>query len=146
MIDAEKRQRVGIRTARVERGTLELTLRAVGRVATDETSLVDVSTRVGGWITRLEVATLGAPVKRGETLFLLYSPELLAAQQELLQALRSQSAASGGSAPERADPLVRAARKRLELWGIASADVEAIDPARRGRRSAPDPLARRAAT
>jgi Cu(I)/Ag(I) efflux system membrane fusion protein len=126
VIDAERRQRVGIRTQRVERGTFELTLRAVGRVATDETSLVDVSTRVAGWITRLDVATLGAPVARGETLFLLYSPELLAAQQELLQALRSQSAAGSGSAPERADPLVHAARKRLGLWGVAGADIEAL--------------------
>ena len=131
VVDAERRQRVGIRTTPVERGPLELLLRAVGRVATDETSLVDVSTKVRGWVTRLDIATLGAPVRKGETLFLLYSPELFAAQQELLQALRSQSAASGGSAPERADPLVRAARKRLALWGIASSDVE--DLIRRGQ-------------
>jgi len=125
-IDAAKRQRVGIRTERVERGRLELRLRAVGRVTTDETALVDVSVKVRGWITRLDVAALGAPVRRGDTLFLLYSPELFAAQQELLQALRSQRAASGGSAPERADSLARASRKRLELWNIASADVEAM--------------------
>ena len=125
-IDAERRQRVGIRTARVERGPFEIGLRAVGRVTVDETALVDVSVKTRGWITRLDVASLGAPVRKGETLFSFYSPELFAAQQELLQALRSQSAASGGSAPERADPLVRAARKRLALWNIANADVEAM--------------------
>lgn len=125
-IDAERRERAGIRTQPVARGPFAIALRLVGRVATDETSLVDVSSRVGGWITRLDVAALGAPVRKGQVLFLLYSPELLAAQQELLQALRSQGAAAGGSLPERADPLVRAARKRLELWGIASADVEAV--------------------
>lgn len=125
-IDTERRQRVGIRTARIERGPLELSLRAVGRVTADETALVDVSVRTRGWITRLDVASLGAPVRKGETLFLLYSPELFAAQRELLQALRSQGAASGGSAPDRADPLVRAARKRLALWDIASADIDAL--------------------
>ena len=125
-IDAERRQRVGIRTARVERGPFELSLRAVGRVTADETALVDVSVKTRGWITRLDVASLGAPVRKGETLFSFYSPELFAAQQELLQALRSQSAASGGSAPERADPLVRAARKRLALWNIANADIDAM--------------------
>jgi Cu(I)/Ag(I) efflux system membrane fusion protein len=125
-IDAERRQRVGIRTARVERGPFQLSLRAVGRVTADETALVDVSVKTRGWITRLHVASLGAPVRKGETLFLFYSPELFAAEQELLQALRSQSAASGGSAPDRADPLVRAARKRLELWNIENADIEAM--------------------
>jgi len=130
-IDEERRERVGIRSEPVARGPLVLALRLAGRVVTDETSLVDVSSRVGGWITRLEVAALGAEVRKGEVLFRLYSPELLAAQQELLQALRSQGAAAGGSLPERADPLVRAARKRLELWGIASADVESV--VRRGQ-------------
>jgi Cu(I)/Ag(I) efflux system membrane fusion protein len=125
-IDAERRQRVGIRTARIERGPLELVLRAVGRVTSDETALVDVSVKTRGWITRLDVASIGAPVRKGQTLFLLYSPELFAAQQELLQALRSQGAARGGSAPERADPLVRAARKRLALWDIANADIDAL--------------------
>ncbi len=125
-IDAERRQRVGIRTEAVARGPFAFSLRAVGRVVSDETALVDVSTRVRGWITRLDVATLGAPVRKGEVLFLLYSPEVFAAQQELLQALRSQRAASGGSAPDRADPLVRAARKRLALWGLANSDVDAV--------------------
>ena len=125
-IDAERRQRVGIRTARALRGPFEISLRAVGRVTADETALVDVSVKTRGWITRLDVASLGAPVRKGETLFSFYSPELFAAQQELLQALRSQGSASGGSAPERADSLVRAARKRFALWNIANADVEAV--------------------
>jgi Cu(I)/Ag(I) efflux system membrane fusion protein len=129
-IDAERRQRVGIRTERVERGVLELGLRAVGRVTADETALVDVSVKVGGWIAKLAVDSLGVPVRRGDVLFLLYSPDLYATQQELIQALKSQAAASGGSAPGRSDALVRAARKRLALWNVASGDIDAI--ARRG--------------
>ena len=129
-IDAEKRERVGIRTERIGRGVLELGLRAVGRVTADETALVDVSVKVGGWIAKLEIDSLGAPVRRGDVLFLLYSPDLYATQQELIQALKSQAAASGGSAPGRSDALVRAARKRLALWNVASADIDAI--ARRG--------------
>jgi len=125
-IDAEQRQRVGIRTERIERGTLELGLRAVGRVTADETALVDVSVKVRGWIAKLEIDSLGAPVRRGDVLFLLYSPELYATQQELLQALESQAAASGGGTPGRSDALVRAARKRLALWNVASADIDAI--------------------
>ena len=69
-IDTERRQRVGIRSERVVRGPFELSLRAVGRVTADETALVDVSVKTRGWITRLDVASLGAPVRKGETLFL----------------------------------------------------------------------------
>jgi Cu(I)/Ag(I) efflux system membrane fusion protein len=119
-IDAERRKRVGIRTERVTTGPLELMLRAAGRVVTDETALVDVSLKVRGWVGRLEVDALGAPVKRGETLFFVYGPELYAAQQELLQAKQS----AGGGA--RSDAMLRAARKRLELFGIAAGDVDAI--------------------
>jgi Cu(I)/Ag(I) efflux system membrane fusion protein len=125
-IDPERRERVGIRTTRVERGVLDLGLRAVGRVTADETRLVDVSVKVRGWIAKLEVDSLGAPVRRGDVLFLLYSPDLYATQQELLQALKSQGAAGASGAPARSDALVRAARKRLELWNVASADIDAI--------------------
>jgi hypothetical protein len=120
-IDAERRERAGIRSEPVVRGPFALSLRAVGRVVADETSLVDVSARVGGFVTRLDVAALGAQVAKGEVLFTLYSPDLLAAQQELLQALRSQQ----GS--DRGDYLVRAARNRLRLWDIAPADIAALE-------------------
>ena len=109
---------------------LDLGLRAVGRVTADETALVDVSVKVRGWIAKLEVDSLGAPVRRGDVLFLLYSPDLYATQQELLQALREPGRGGSGAAPGRADALVRAARKRLALWNVASADIDAI--ARRG--------------
>jgi Cu(I)/Ag(I) efflux system membrane fusion protein len=124
-IDEERRQRVGIRTARVEPGVLDLGLRAVGRVTADETALVDVSVKVRGWIAKLEVDSLGAPVRRGDVLFLLYSPELYATQQELLQALKSQAPETGGVAG-RGGALARAARKRLELWNVAGADIDAV--------------------
>jgi Cu(I)/Ag(I) efflux system membrane fusion protein len=125
-IDAERRQRVGIRTEAARRGVLALGLRAVGRVTADETALVDVSVKVRGWIAKLAVDSLGAPVRRGDVLFLLYSPDLYATQQELLQASRSQAASGAGGAPGRSDALVRAARKRLELWSVANADIDAI--------------------
>jgi Cu(I)/Ag(I) efflux system membrane fusion protein len=124
-IDEQRRQRVGIRTARVERGVLDLGLRAVGRVTADETALVDVSVKVRGWIAKLEVDSMGAPVRRGDVLFLLYSPELYATQQELLQALKSQAPETGGVSG-RGGALARAARKRLELWNVAGADIDAV--------------------
>jgi Cu(I)/Ag(I) efflux system membrane fusion protein len=132
-IDAARRQKIGIRTAPVRRDTLVRRIRTAGRVAFDERSQVDVTARVGGFVERLDADALGERVERGEPLLSLYGPELLAAQQELLQALASQAAARGTGAPDRADARVRAAEQRLRLWGIAEADIAAL--ARRGQAS-----------
>jgi Cu(I)/Ag(I) efflux system membrane fusion protein len=123
-------QQIGVRTARAERRPMAATIRALGIVSWDETRLEDVSLKVRGWVGALEVDALGDPVARGQVLFSLYSPELYAAQEEYLQALRSQQRALSTPAPERADYLVRAARNRLRLWDVAEAEIEAL--ARRG--------------
>jgi Cu(I)/Ag(I) efflux system membrane fusion protein len=127
----ERLQRIGVRSARVERRAMESAIRAAGRVVVDETRLADVALKVRGWVGELRVDAVGDPVRAGEVLFTLYSPELYAAQEEYLQALRSQARARETAAPERADYLVRAARNRLRLWDIAPADFEAL--ARSGR-------------
>ena len=119
-------QRIGVKTARAEKKTLETSVRAVGRVVAEETTLEDVSLKIRGWVGEVRVDAVGDPVERGEVLFTVYSPELYAAQEEYLQALRSQTRARETSAPERADYLVRAARNRLRLWDIAPADLERL--------------------
>ena len=126
----ERLQQVGVRSEPAEERELVRKIRALGRVAVDETALEDVSLKVRGWVGTLRVDALGDPVERGQVLFTLYSPELYAAQEELLQALRSRERARATGAPERADYLVRAARNRLRLWDVAAADVEAVE--RRG--------------
>jgi Cu(I)/Ag(I) efflux system membrane fusion protein len=119
-------QRIGVRSALVEQAEMEHVVRAVGRVVADETALVDVALKVQGWVGTLEANAVGKRVEQGQVLFTLYSPELYAAQQEWLQALRSQRAARGTSAPDRADALARAARNRLRLWDVADRDLDAI--------------------
>lgn len=119
-------QRIGVRTAPAERRRLTTTVRAVGRVVAEETTLEDVSLKVHGWVGELHVDAVGDPVEQGEVLFSVYSPELYAAQEEYLQALRSQERARASSAPQRADYLVRAARNRLRLWDIAEPDLERL--------------------
>jgi Cu(I)/Ag(I) efflux system membrane fusion protein len=130
-IDSARRQRIGIRSAPVERARFERIVRAVGRVAYDETGLVDVSLKTRGWVRDLRANALGAPVRKGETLFSVYSPELYAAQAEYLQALRSREAdAEAGLG--RGDGLLRAARTRLRLWNVSDAEIDAL-----GRRGTP---------
>jgi membrane fusion protein, copper/silver efflux system len=125
-VDTRRWQTIGVRTGRVMRRPIELEVRAVGRVAVDETRLAEVSVKYPGWIGRLDVNRPGQAVRRGETLFTLYSPDLYATQGELLAALASQRAARQTQAPERADYLVEAARQRLRLWDLSENEIEAI--------------------
>ena len=122
----ERLQRIGVRTEPVARKALASEIRATGRVVFDETALADVSLKVRGWVGELRVDAVGNRVQRGEVLFTLYSPELYAAQEELLQARRSQARAQGSGAPERADRLVAAAERRLRLWDVAPGDLAAL--------------------
>lgn len=122
-VDDVRRQRIGVKTAPVTEAPMDLSLRALGRVTFDEKSLVDVTLKLDGYIHELRVNATGEPVKKGDVLFTLYSPELYAAQQEYLLARQSQSAANAS--------LVGAARKRLELWGLSSAQIERV--AQRGQ-------------
>ena len=126
-IDPGRLQRIGVRTALVERRALDTHVRAVGRVVAEETTLEDVALKVRGWVGEVQIDAVGDPVERGEVLFTVYSPELYAAQEEYLQALRSQERARGTTAPDRSDYLVRAAHNRLRLWDIAASDLEQIE-------------------
>ena len=126
VVDPMRRQTIGVRTGRVERRPLHLEVRAVGKVAFDETRLAEVSLKYPGWIERLHVNAAGQAVRRGEILFTLYSPELYAAQGEYLVALESQRRARATSAPDRADYLVEASRQRLRLWDLRDEDLDRI--------------------
>ncbi len=125
-VDPQRRQTIGVRTGAVERRRVTIEVRAVGKVAFDETRLTDVSVKYPGWIGRLEADATGQAVRRGQTLFTLYSPELYAAQEEFLTVLRSQQAARETAAPDRADYLVEAARQRLRLWDLTEAQIDQI--------------------
>jgi Cu(I)/Ag(I) efflux system membrane fusion protein len=126
IVDAQRRQLIGVRTAVIRRGPIGVTIRAVGKVTYDETRLSDVSVKYRGWIGTLHADSPGQLVRKGKPLFTLYSPELHAAQEELLAVLASQRQARGTSAPERADYLVEAARQRLRLWDLEDAEIDRI--------------------
>jgi len=128
--DESRLRQLGIGSELARREELATTVRAFGRVVLDETTLYDVTVRVGGFVGTVKADALGARVERGQELFTFYSPEVYAAQREYLAVLRSQGAARGTSAPGRADALARAAARRLELWGFSRDEVAAV--ARRG--------------
>ena len=123
----ERQQLIGVVYAKVARRPLSLSLRAPGRVEVDETQVGDVVLKYDAFVEKLLVDHTGQPVKEGQPLLVLYSPDLLSAQQDYLVALRSQGA--GGS-----EQLVRAAEERLRVWGLSSAQIAAL---RSGGRAEP---------
>ena len=125
-LSPQRRQAIGIRTAAVEKRPVSIRTRAVGKIVYDETRLAEVTVKYRGWIGELHADASGIRVERGSPLFTLYSPDLFAAQEELLTAVESQRAARDTSAPDRADYLVDAARRRLGLWDIEESQVDAV--------------------
>jgi membrane fusion protein, copper/silver efflux system len=125
-IDHRRRQLIGLKTGLVERRDLTLDVRAVGRVAYDETRLAEVNLKYGGWIDKLLVDQTGQRVRKGQPLLTIYSPELYSAQQDYLLALAQRAAARDDAERARTEPLVRGARQRLKLWDVSDAQLEAI--------------------
>lgn len=126
VIAPDRLQRIGVDTTRVERRALANRVHAFGRVLAPESGLVDVTLKVGGFASALRADAVGARVTRGEPLFDVYSPALFTAQQEYVEALRSQETAHGTSAPDRADLLVEASRARLRLWDTDPREIERL--------------------
>jgi membrane fusion protein, copper/silver efflux system len=129
MLDAEGARRIGVAYATVEAGPLSRTVRTVGTVAYDETRLVDVTPRIEGWVERLFVDFTGAPVRRGQPLMTVFSPMLVAAQEELILAARLARTTPVGPAGDNARELLDAARHRLANWDLAAEDIERIEAA-----------------
>jgi len=131
-LDARRQQLIGVTTATVARGALAGELEAVGTVRYDETRQTEVNTRVSGWIRELFADYTGKPVRKGESLFTLYSPELLTAQNEFLLAHRGHVQA-GRSEIEAvrtySERLVDAARARLAVWDIDEAEIDQLERA-----------------
>lgn len=100
-ISPEVVNNLGVRTATVRSGSLNLDVKTVGYVQYDEDRLIHMHPRVEGWIEKLHVKVAGDPVKQGEPLYALYSPTLVNAQEELLLALKRDNPVLIGAAVER---------------------------------------------
>ena len=134
MVGPFKQQLIGVKTTVVEKRPLETVVRAVGRVDYDEQRIAHVNLRVSGWIEDLFVDYTGQRVRKGQPLFTLYSPDLVATQDEYLLALRAQDKVKDSPIPEvrqQAEQMVEAARDRLRLWTLT--DEQLNELARRGK-------------
>jgi Cu(I)/Ag(I) efflux system membrane fusion protein len=126
-----RQQLIGLRTVPVTEGPVAGTWRTVGRVQIDPTRVRRTNTKVEGYVERLYVDFVGRPVRRGEPLFSLYSPSLLAAEGEYVLALQTREAlAQAGAATASGDTLVASARRKLELWDVPAEELARLERTR----------------
>ncbi len=123
------RQLARIQTTLVRRATAATEVRMVGKITYDETRRYSISAWVPGRLDSLYVDYVGERVRRGDPLAYIYSPQLLSAQEELVQALQAVSSLSnsGSILKSTAQATVEAARKKLSLYGLSDDQIKAIE-------------------
>jgi len=133
-IPLERQQLIGVTFAKVETTPLKTTVRAVGSVAVDRLRHWDYVSRVEGYVQKLAVSSRGEPVRRGQPLLTIYSPDLFATQREFIEALRLRDEARVSGLAENiasADRLAAAARRRLALWNLTDTQLDELEKNRR---------------
>lgn len=127
-ISTEKVQKLGVRTEAASMRDLSRAVRAVGRFQLDERRIASVTAKFDGYIEKLHVNATGQPVRRGQALMEIYSPELVAAQEEYLIAWRGRQALKQGTeeAQSGVSQLAESALKRLHNWDISDAQLQRL--------------------
>ncbi|MBI4905743.1 MAG: efflux RND transporter periplasmic adaptor subunit [Acidobacteria bacterium] len=128
-IGKDQQQLVGVKTGLVEITSDGRAIQAAGKVTVDENRIAHVHTRTEGFVEHIHVHVTGAQVKEGDPLVTIYSPELLATQQEFLLALRAQRETARSpleGTQDRMGSLVEAARRRLDRWSFTAEQMAEI--------------------
>lgn len=129
-ISTARQQLLGVVTEPAKYRSLATTLRTTGRVALDEERLANVHIKWSGWIKKVFVDYTFQHVMKGDPLFTIYSPELLASEQEYLLARKAEREFATSSIPEVAasgKSLLEASRRRLELWDLTEDQMRELD-------------------
>ena len=137
-ISPERQQLIGVKTAVAEYRQLSKEIRSVGKIAFDETKVTHIHTKISGFVEEVFADFVGKPVRRGQALFTLYSPDLVATQEEYLLALRSSQSLKGSSFPWVAGGsinLLEAARKRLQLWDVSEQEIRELEASGKAKRA-----------
>ncbi|OUS17684.1 efflux transporter periplasmic adaptor subunit [Gammaproteobacteria bacterium 50_400_T64] len=118
-ISPQVENNLGVRTAVVEFKPLNIAINTVGYVGFDEDRLIHIHPRVEGWLEQLYVKSEGEAVHAGQPLYALYSPKLVAAQEEFVLALQRGN-----------QRLIRSAEERLQTLQVAQAQIDALKKSR----------------
>ncbi|PKN39286.1 MAG: efflux RND transporter periplasmic adaptor subunit [Deltaproteobacteria bacterium HGW-Deltaproteobacteria-2] len=133
-ISSEQQQLIGVKTVKASLKPIPKVIRTVGRIEADERKQATINTKVEGWIEKLHVDYTGRYVKKGDPLVEIYSPELLATQQEFLGILKWAKQPDDKKKDDTlslmlakdADAALDAARQRLRLWDISEEQIKQI--------------------
>jgi Cu(I)/Ag(I) efflux system membrane fusion protein/cobalt-zinc-cadmium efflux system membrane fusion protein len=121
-ISPQRLQSIGVKTGRVESKVVEDEIRVTGNVAVDETRLSTVQVRYSGYIQKVFADAIYQYLRKGQPLFTIYSPDLVATEREYLVAKQNQQRVAGSTVPgvaEAAASLLEAATERLKQWGVS---------------------------
>ncbi len=119
-----------IEVAPVERKSVKIDVRMVGKVEYDETRMAYLTAWVPGRLDRLYVDYTGVPVKKGDHMVYIYSPDILIAQEELLQAVAAVKNLANSNVEivrQSAAATVEASREKLHLWGLTDEQIQSIE-------------------
>ncbi|MCE5187363.1 MAG: efflux RND transporter periplasmic adaptor subunit [Planctomycetaceae bacterium] len=117
-----------LETTPVQRKVVEAEIRLVGKVSYDQTRVKTIAARVPGRIDQLQVNFTGVKIEQGQPMAELYSPELLSAQAELLQAVKAGSDAGGDTLMQRTlAGTAEASREKLRLLGLSPKQIQQIE-------------------
>ena len=139
-VSPEKQQLIGMRSVPATYGSLTREIRTTGKVAYDETRVTHIHTKVSGYIEDVYADSVGKPVRAGEPLFTIYSPDLVATQQDYLLALRSRNVlrdSTLASAATGSENLLAAARERLRLWDVTDREIRSLETEGKVKRALP---------
>ena len=121
-VDGSILQSMNVKMEFVKNRKLNSIIYTNGIVTTDERKEFIISSKLSGWVEKLYVNYVGQKVVKGQKLVDIYSPELVAAQQELITALKFQESSSAKTSND----LVQNAIRKLELLDIAKTEIDAI--------------------
>lgn len=134
VINPTVEQSIGVRTAKAVKKTISRTIQTVGRVGYDEELLIRLHPKVSGWIEKLFVDETGAVVRPDTMLLSIYSPQLVASEEEYLLALRNVETLKASPFPDirkGAEDLLRSSRERLELLDVPAHQIRKLEKTRK---------------
>jgi Cu(I)/Ag(I) efflux system membrane fusion protein len=127
-----QRVMANVATIEAKSGTMNKEINAVGIVQFDQSRQAKVTAWIAGRIDRLNVNTVGAFVAKDKPVAEIYSPDLLATQQEYLLALKSREQLKNSPIPsisQNGDGLVASAKQRLMLYGVKESQIAELEKA-----------------
>jgi Cu(I)/Ag(I) efflux system membrane fusion protein len=126
-ISPERQQTIGVKTEVVKFQPFHKVLRTVGRVDYVEPNMAFVNIKFDGWVEKLYVDSTGRMVKEGDPLLDIYSPELVAAQQEYLLAIKAKKSLEKAGTYDSGSSMLKSAQEKLKLWDIQEKQIEELE-------------------